>query len=309
LTLAEEVLDPMDVVQLNEHFRSQFELIEFSNRQFYSSKLDILTKRPLSMVKNAEFVQTKGRRLRSINQDEIDQILADVKKTIDKEHDLADQYKSTIGILSPFRKQVDKIISLLHKELTLEQLVAHKILVGTAFTFQGNERDVMYLSMVLDNKSLAGSFNFLNRKDVFNVSVTRARNKQIIYYSFNPEKLSPKSTLASFFDFYSRDREELKGRNTKDRFCDEVEQFMKELGCKSWRSFEISGVTIDLLVAKDNAYYGIDLIGFPGEMEDYYSLERYKTLERGKVKLFPLSYILWSKQEDKCKAALGDLVK
>ena len=82
---------------------------------------------------------------------------------------------------------------------------------------------------------------------------------------------------------------------------------MKE-GLQTWKLFEISGVCIDLLVKSKDDFFGIDLIGFPGEMEDYYSLERYKMIQRGKVKIFPLSYILWRTDQEKCTEAIRKLV-
>jgi superfamily I DNA and/or RNA helicase len=309
LNLAEETLDPMEVTQLNEHFRSQFPLIAFSNSEFYNSELNILTKRPISTNRHIEFIQTAGKRSKGYNQVEVDLLIANVRKRIEDEEKLPEHLKSTIGILSPFRKQVDRIFSVLKKEFKLEEIQAHKILVGTAFTFQGNERDEMHLTLALDNGSVGGSFTFLNRADVFNVSVTRARNVQYIYHSFDREVLKDNTTISNFFSFYAKEMDDLKGKDLKDAFCDDVEDFFKEKGCDCWRAFEISGVSIDLLVKNGDDFVGIDLIGFPGEMQDYYSLERYKMIERGKIKLFPMAYSMWKGNKEKCKAALEQLIE
>jgi len=192
---------------------------------------------------------------------------------------------------------------------SLREIKQHKIIVGTAFTFQGNERDLMLLSLVQDNNAKSGSFTFLNRSDVFNVSITRARNKQIIYHSFDPAILKVSSVLFNFFQFYKKNLEDDLGKVTKDEFCIEVAELFHERNLKTWTNFEISGVSIDLLVEKDGRFIGIDLIGFPGEMIDYYSLERYKMIERGKVELFPLSYPYWRGNKEACKKAILELIE
>lgn len=308
LHLVQDHLDPQDRVQLNEHFRSQFPIIAFSNQQFYNERLDILTKRPISVAEHVQFVKTNGKRVKGANEEEAKAILDKIQAIIIAEKDLPNALKTSIGILSPFRKQVDFLFEQLVETFKINEIKAHKIIVGTAFTFQGNERDVMLLSFCLDNEALGGSFTFLNRKDVFNVSITRARNVQYIYHSFDPSRLKTDSTIANFFRFYDKNLEDDLGRETIDEFCLEVAELLNNKGLKTWTNFNVSGVSIDLLTQVDDQFIGIDLIGFEGEMEDYYSLERYKMIERGKIKLFPLPYPLWMGDRELCLAAITNLL-
>lgn len=309
LHLVQDHLDPQDRVQLNEHFRSQFPIIAFSNTEFYNDRLDILTKRPISVAEHVQFVKTEGKREKGANPVEALALLDKIQSIILSEVDLPNVLKTSIGILSPFRKQVDYIFDQLIETFKINEIKAHRIIVGTAFTFQGNERDIMFLSFSLDNDALGGSFNFLNRKDVFNVSITRARNVQYIYHSFNPARLKPDSTIANFFRFYDKNLEDDLGRRTHDEFCLEVAAIFRQKGLKTWTNFNISGVSIDLLTQVENQFIGIDLIGFEGEMEDYYSLERYKMIERGKIKLFPLPYPLWMGDRERCLDAIKNLLE
>lgn len=309
LDLVEDNIDPLFKVRLNEHFRSQFPIISFSNEAFYDGDLDILTKRPISVAEQVQFIKTEGKRTRGRVEEEATAILEKIREIIEDESGLPPRLKTSIGILSPFRKQVDFIFNQLRDTFTLREIRNHQILVGTAFSFQGNERDLMLLSLGLDDKSLGGSFTFLNRKDVFNVSVTRARNKQIIFYSFDPNKLNPNSTTAHFFRHYTQKLKDDKGRSTRDEFCLEVETILNDAGLETWTNFGISGIEIDLLFKKDERFIGIDLIGFPGEMQDYYSLERYKMIERGNIQLFPLPYVLWLGDKEKCIKAIFGLLE
>ncbi len=308
LDLAAEQVDPMQVAQLNEHFRSEFPIIAFSNEQFYKNELSVLTKRPISIAHHVQFIRKSGTYLRGKNQAEIDAITDEINAIIQREGNLPPGLKSSIGILSPFRKQVDALFDAVAANFSINTIKNHRITVGTAFTFQGNERDVMLLSLALDDSAASGSYTYLNRKDVFNVSVTRAKTTQLIYHSFTPGSLNAKSLLARFFNFYKRDLTDDLGRPTKDSFCLEVGDFLKQKGHTVWTDFEVSGVRIDLLTQCDDRFIGIDLIGFPGEMVDYYSLERYKMIERGKIKLFPLPYPLWRGDKEKCMNVILDAV-
>ncbi len=309
LDLVLNIIDPIDCTQLNEHFRSQFPIISFSNHEFYDSNLNILTKRPISSNRHVEFTKIKGTRLSGKNTQEVSAVLKKIKQTISDEKDLPEGLKTSIGILSPFRKQVDAMFNEIRKNFTIKEIQEHKILVGTAFSFQGNERDMMLLSLCLDSKSLSGSFIYLNRNDVFNVSITRARNSQFIFYSFDEKLLKNGSTIESFFRFYKIELKDDVGAGSKDEFCTEVSSELSKNGFSIWKKFELSGTWIDILICKDQDYIGIDLIGFPGEMEDYYSLERYKMLQRGKVRIFPLPYALWLADREKCIKAICDLLK
>lgn len=308
LDLVNENLDPLDTVQLNEHFRSQFPIIAFSNSSFYRNELDILTKRPISVAEHVSFIPLTGSQKKGVNEEEAIEIIKRIREQIDAEIDLPETLKTSIGILSPFRKQVDYLFNVLITSFTIQEIKQHQLIVGTAFTFQGNERDLMHISFALDDTAASGSFTYLNRKDVFNVSITRAKNRQLIYHSFSEARLKPNTLLAHFFRFYKHDLSDDVGQLTVDKFCLEVGHVLKEKGYPIWTNFEVSGVQIDLLTAVDGQFLGIDLIGYPGEMEDYYSLERYKMIERGKIKLFPLPYSLWKGDNEKSVAAILDLL-
>jgi hypothetical protein len=182
-------------------------------------------------------------------------------------------------------------------------------MVGTAFSFQGNERDMMLLSLVADDKSPAGSYNYINRKDVFNVSVTRARNKQLVYYSFDPKQLNFESTLDQFFDFYDKYQNHKIEAFDKNEFCSEIEDYISQFGYQTWQQFTVSGVNVDVLAQKNDNFIAIDLVGFPGEVGDFYALERYKMLERGNIKLFPLPYAYWLYDKAFCLKAIEKICK
>jgi ATP-dependent RNA/DNA helicase IGHMBP2 len=82
-----------------------------------------------------------------------------------------------MGIITPYRAQVDRLQKLAEASPTvdtLDKLVA----INTVDAFQGQERDVIVISFVRSNSK--GEVGFLNDIRRTNVAMTRARKKLII---------------------------------------------------------------------------------------------------------------------------------
>ena len=92
------------------------------------------------------------------------------------------EFGGSIGIVTPFRGQVNLIRKLVAADEALEEVVANReILVETAHRFQGDERDVMIFSPVLAEGISEGAVRFLrNTPNLFNVAVTRARAMLVV---------------------------------------------------------------------------------------------------------------------------------
>lgn len=180
----ESVGDQEAVVFLNEHFRSRPGIIDFSNREFYGGRLLVMTShREIGhdLPPAVSLTKCDGERdTRGVNVAEIDEILRQLDALVAE-----GGTPLSVGILSPFRDQVEAVLKRLEKRTDLAVLLdRHRLLVGTAHSFQGEERDVIFLSLVLDDESPAMSFRFLEKEDVFNVSITRARRENRVMVSF-----------------------------------------------------------------------------------------------------------------------------
>jgi len=152
-------------VTLDEHFRSRPQIIEFSNREFYGDGLKIMTGHPRNIRDQSVFFRhIKGRRKdNGPNPIEAGALVQEVVEWVQGEKYLEPSICHSIGILSPFRDQVDCIQSLLSTKLESGAVDKHRLLVGTAHSFQGEERDLMFLSFMLDAQSHPSSFRFLDR--------------------------------------------------------------------------------------------------------------------------------------------------
>lgn len=102
---------------------------------------------------------------------------------------------STIAIISPYKQQV-LLLQELMREHELMLKYKHKISVNTIDSFQGQERDIVYISMTRSNTD--NNVGFLTDTRRMNVAMTRARKKLIV--------IGDSATLASipfYADFIS----------------------------------------------------------------------------------------------------------
>ena len=82
-----------------------------------------------------------------------------------------------MGIITPYRAQVDHLHKLAESSPVLEPL--HKLItINTVDAFQGQERDVIAISFVRSNDK--GEVGFLNDIRRTNVAMTRARKRLIM---------------------------------------------------------------------------------------------------------------------------------
>ncbi|MEW8025273.1 MAG: AAA domain-containing protein [Candidatus Thiodiazotropha sp.] len=176
-----------DIISLRDHHRSHAQIIEFSNRFFYEGRLRVATrygalKFPASMGSGARWVHIDGQVNRpasggAVNPPEAKSVVQTLR------HLLVDQrYAGSVGVVSPFRAQVNQIRDFVGQDEELEgYLVNADFLVDTVHKFQGDERDVMIFSPVLAKGISPGAIGFLkNNGNLFNVAITRARAMLIV---------------------------------------------------------------------------------------------------------------------------------
>ncbi len=311
LDLAEETITEQQRVQfLDEHYRSRPDIIQFSNRHFYNGSLRIMTQNPeLVRFRNIQVIQCNGvREKNGINRNESEKLLKLIRDTVESQSHLESEYLQSIGVTTPFRHQADYLGELILREIPIEAIRKHKILVGTPHSFQGEERDIMCLSFALDKKSSATAFRYMNQPDVFNVMVTRARVQQVIFLSIREGDLNKDSLLASYLLYFrGYYQEPACGRLSQlPDSAHPVYDALNKAGYTVWSSFDVAGMEMDFVIQKKGRTLGIDLIGFPGRFEDAFSLERYKMLKRAGMRIFPLAYSEWGRSQQECLDSILD---
>ena len=183
-----------DRLVLQEHFRCMPEIIEFSNslcyrdrplvplRQFGSDRL-----RPVIQVRRVhDGVYTDGH----VNEAEARAITDQVVACLD-DHGYAGK---TMGVVSLVGSEQAKLIArMLTQRVDPAELDRRRLLCGDAYAFQGDERDVMFLSLVqaprAGHRLYAGTHDRDRRR--FNVAASRARDQLWLFHSATLDDLHP----------------------------------------------------------------------------------------------------------------------
>jgi len=297
----EAISSQHDLVMLDEHYRSLPEIIDFSNRMFYDGNLRIMTEKPV-LNKNppVEVINVaNAKRVKGINIEEALAIIERLKCLVKEQQNIPEEYRSSIGVLTFFRDQAEKLQDLIFDTFDLAVITQHKLRAGTPYSFQGEERDMMLLSCAVDRNSAGGTYLYLNRPDVFNVSVTRARHLQLVFFSAEIADLPKNNLLRLFLESISRSTAPpATDILARDKNIEELTNQLRAQGMTIARNYPIAGIPMDLVAMLGTDSIAIDLVGFPGERRDILHLDRYKMFERAGLPIFPISYTGWSFARD-----------
>ncbi|TCI04634.1 hypothetical protein EZV61_01260 [Corallincola luteus] len=291
LDLAQQAINNQDhVAFLNEHFRSSAKLIDFSNQKFYRNQLKIMQQRPDHEKGEMIIHHVAGNRDSQGTNDIEAEALLNRLEVLIRDAD-AQQQPRSIGVLSPFRAQVEKLTAAIQSRISLDQIERFNITVATPYGFQGEERDIMLSSWVVDPLSKRAAV-YLNKPDMFNVAVTRARGAHELFVSVTESEL-PSNLLTE----YRANLRNYEAKQLESAVCDQFQQevihALAQHNIRCWSGVHIAGTDIDILCKYDDHYLAIDLIGFPGPWVDFFDLTTYKILKRAALDVVPISYGLW----------------
>ncbi len=290
---------------LNEHYRSHPSIIAFSNEHFYGGNLKIMTTKPSTFSESkVQLYPVHGRREKSgINLVEAVKALHIIEGIIERDRSKPKKSKTSIGILSPFNDQVKYIKKLIKEKLPLKSIKNHRILIGTPHHFQGEERDEMILSFCVCNESHSAAFVHLNKSDVFNVSITRAKFKQHVLCSTRKSHLKQDSLLFLFLSqIVSKESTSDFEASSLELPADLLELINKE--GRVYLDYKNGGIEIDVMIETSYGWRGIDLIGFKDQLDKSMSPEKIAQLNRVGIPVFPLSYSDWQFRNSETAKAL-----
>jgi very-short-patch-repair endonuclease len=190
-------------VMLREHFRSVPAVIAYSNRVFYKSGIEPL--RIPTLGERIEpplvdiYVEGGLRDANDCNRREAE-VIADEIAALVEDPRFAGR---TIGVVSLLGMEQAKLIDRLARRRNAAELIRRRLECGDARTFQGSERDIMFLSMVVDPsncKALSG----LMFEQRFNVAASRARDRMYLVRSVEEQNLSEKDLRLTLLAHFSQ---------------------------------------------------------------------------------------------------------
>ncbi|AFM03091.1 DNA/RNA helicase, superfamily I [Bernardetia litoralis DSM 6794] len=202
-TLFEKIIKnhPQTANMLSVQYRMNEQIMEFSNQKFYNGNLKAFeTNKNHVLYQNlapVEFVDTAGCGFSEMQNEEtlsrynpeeaklvvshlqvlFEEILLKIdNKEIENSKEFIDNF--SVGVLSTYKAQVYLLRDLIRKNEVLSNY-SNQITIHTVDGFQGQEREVMYISLVRSNEK--GEIGFLKDFRRFNVAITRAKKRLVVF--------------------------------------------------------------------------------------------------------------------------------
>ncbi len=294
-------------ITLREHFRCMPEIISFSNDLCYSDTPLIPLRQygpnrlpPLEHV----FVDggyREGSNSRAINRPEAEAI---VQRIVQMCGDIRYNGKTMGVVVLQGEAQAALIENQLLERLGAEEMERRRLVCGNPYSFQGDERDIMFLSLVAASNERIGPLTKAADERRFNVAASRAKDQMILFHSVTCDDLSVQDLRWRLLKFFENpkpqqiagiDRNELERRAAQDNRC----VVKPPAPFESWfevdvalellrRDFtvlaqhEVAGKRIDLVVEGGQARLAVECDGDNWHGADRYEddMQRQRQLER-----------------------------
>ena len=179
-------------VMLREQYRMNEAIMNFSSRFFYNNQLlaheSVADWKIFDDDTPVEFIDTAGcgffeqvdsESRSTYNEEEASLLMTHFRQYLsqidawNKQGDI-----KNIGIITPYKAQ-SGLLQELFEDSDIHDDIKSKIAIHTVDSFQGQERDIVYISMVRSNTK--GEIGFLSDRRRMNVAITRAKKKLVIF--------------------------------------------------------------------------------------------------------------------------------
>ncbi|MCB0961831.1 MAG: AAA family ATPase [Acidimicrobiales bacterium] len=223
---------------LDEHFRSVPHLIGFSADRFYGGRVRPVTRHPANDgVPAIEVHRLDGVRDGGVNEAEVAAASALVA-------DLVARGVGSVGVISPHRPQVDRLRAAVAAVVPDAVLQEGRVRVATVHGFQGSECDVVIASFGLSDGEGRGR-RFLEDPHLFNVLVTRARQRMIVLSSVDDP---PPGLLAEYLRWASSPPPVPADVGPADAWTEQVATAVRDQGVAVHPGYRVGPWVIDLVV-------------------------------------------------------------
>jgi very-short-patch-repair endonuclease len=278
-------------ILLTEHFRCVPQIIEFSSRQYYDGKImPLRADRPAFTPVRPVFVPTGVRQplpaFGDVNVAEAEALVTQLAELV------ADPAYAgrTIGVISLLSTsgQAGYLLSRLRETIGEDEMEARRLRVGDAYTFQGDERDVVFVSMVVSaNDRRIAAFTKREYHRRINVAASRARDQLWIYHSVQPQALLPDDARGRLLT-YAQNVTDPAAPGDLSRLCEsdferDVLHRITDHGYRPIPQFRIGGYRIDFVLnAPDGRRLAIECDGdsYHGPEQWESDMRRQAVLER-----------------------------
>ena len=296
-------------IVLREHFRCMPEIIRFSNDLCYhDTPLIPLRRYPPERLEPLKGIHVpsgyrEGEGARAINRPETEALAKQIVECCQDER----YNEKTMGVIVlQGQSQAQLIESLLVKELGVEEMEKRKLICGNPYDFQGDERDIIFLSMVAAPNQRIGAFTKASDQRRFNVAASRAKDQMWLYHTATANDLSDTCMRKRLLEFFNNPESQLtqalgeeaerlreKARSANRRiekppkpydswFEVDVCLAISARGYRVIPQYRIAGKSIDLVVEGKESQLAVECDGDHWHGADRYQedMERQRKLER-----------------------------
>ena len=202
-------------IVLREHFRCMPEIIEFCNENFYKHDgiglypLKQYSQNRLEPLKNiyCQNGHVEGTNQSIINEPEAKRLVEEIGECI-KDEKYSDKSFGVITLQGS--KQAEIIEALLLKKIGEPEFKKRNIVCGNSTSFQGDERDIIFLSLVTAHNHNRSALTRPVDERRFNVAVSRAKEQIWLFHSVQMEDLkSPNDLRYKLLNHFKNYREPL----------------------------------------------------------------------------------------------------
>ena len=269
-----------DTCMLKEHFRSMPEIIGYSNYLVYHSLIQPLRESSGSMLKPVVSYEVEGLRDgdREINWREAEEIVVLMMACMEQ----PEYQGKSFGVISLLGEEQSRLV----REIALRRIGLHSLeersfLAGTSGNFQGDERDVVFLSMVDDPDSVdrygavQETEDSLKRR--YNVAASRARDQLWVIHSVDVGDLLEGDIRRGLLEYAASPEKTLglTGAATEGSpplFHREVAESLRKRGFHVEEQWRVGSYRIDMAVLSGDLRVAVSCEG-ENELEDERQME------------------------------------
>ena len=261
------------ITWLDEHFRSNPHLIQFSSQRWYGGQLRLMTQHPRNeRLDTIHTYQVPGQRQSAVNATEIEAIIGRLRH-----YATADSDVGSIGVITPFVEQAEALEDAIVTSFDYDTIRRLKLRVGTVRGVQGTERDIILVSLVLDERDYATALPMVEDRHLFNVMTTRARSQLQLFHSFDAATLPP-GLLADWFHYEANPPGITGPKGQVSRWTEELAEALRLAGYRVITGYPVAGWNLDLVVGEGSAAFGVETTVHSNGVAAH--IERHLTLRR-----------------------------
>ncbi len=257
-------------IMLRDHYRCHGEIINFCSDTFYPEPLRVRTETsrlrvPAGRAPGLHWTHVvskieKGTEGGCRSEAEAQACVCEVVSLIRDRG-----FAGSIGIVTPFKAQKILLRQLIEQSLTSAEMARCPVLADTAHGFQGGQRDVVLMSLVLGPDTPDGSRHFLAEgKNLFNVAISRAAAVLHVVGNLEYAEDSGIDHVMRFARYFKakQARQQLQSKPpVPDKWENVLHDLLQKAGVKTTKQHQVDGRFLDLAYFDQNRKLDIEVDG------------------------------------------------